>query len=81
MSVKVSDQDGGLNALVFRCAAAILDGHKTVTISATGKPPAGFPRGELLSVGTNGSKNYALCPIKVLAWVHKKAIKTISNAT
>lgn len=62
--------DGGLLSLVMRCTHAIMDGQRTVTISAVGKRPDGFPRGELLSVGTNGSRNYAVCPVKVLAWVH-----------
>lgn len=64
--------DGGLTALVMRCALAIIAGQRTVTISATGKRPEGFPRGELLSVGTNGAQNYAVCPVKALAWVHAR---------
>lgn len=62
--------------LVMSCAFAIIAGQKTVTVSATGKRPAGFPRGELLSVGTNGSMNYAIDPIKVLAWVNSRRLKT-----
>jgi uncharacterized protein YqfB (UPF0267 family) len=57
--------------LVMQSCYAIISGQKTMTISARGNRPAGFPRGELLSVGTDGSKNYAVCPIKVLAWIHK----------
>lgn len=64
--------DGGQTALVMQCAFAVLAGQKTITISTTSKVPAGFPRGELLSVGTNGAKNYAVCPIKALAWIHAK---------
>ncbi len=64
--------DGGLTALVMRCAAAVLAGHPTVTISATGSRPSTFPRGVLLSVGSDGSRNYAVCPIKVLTWVHAR---------
>ncbi len=64
------NDDGGMTALVMRCAFAVLAGKSTVTISTAKKPPANFPRGELLSVGTNGSHNYAVCPIKALAWVH-----------
>lgn len=64
--------DGGLTALVMRCAFAVIAGHGTVTISTTGKRPAGFPRGELLSVGSNGARNYAVCPVKALAWVHSR---------
>lgn len=64
--------DGGLAALVQLCAAAILAGQPTVTVSANGKPPKGFPRGELLSVGTNGARNHAIDPVKLLAWVHSR---------
>lgn len=56
-------------ALVAECAAVVLAGGRTVTISVTGKIPRGFPRGELLSVGTNGARNYAIDPIKLLAWI------------
>ncbi len=62
--------DGGLTVLVLDCAAAILAGRPTVTVSARGKQPKGFPRGELLSVGTNGARNCAIDPVKLLAWVH-----------
>jgi hypothetical protein len=62
--------DGGLTALVMQCAFAVLAGQPTVTISTTSKVPPGFPRGELLSVGTNGSHNYAVDPVKALAWIH-----------
>ena len=64
--------DGGLTALVMQSAFAVIAGQKTITISSTGKRPVGFPRGELLSVGTNGAQNYAVCPIKVMAWVHSR---------
>ncbi len=67
--------DGGLTGLVMRCAFAVLAGEPTVTISATGKRPRDFPRGELLSVGTDGSHNYACHPVKVLAWLHGKTSK------
>jgi hypothetical protein len=70
------DADGGLSALVMSCAYAVLAGQPTVTISATGKRPPGFPRGELLSVGTDGTHNYAAHPVKVLAWVHARTSKT-----
>ena len=74
--VQERNSDGGLTGLVMQCAFAVLAGQATVTISATGKRPAGFPRGELLSVGTDGSHNYATCPVKVLAWVHARTSKT-----
>lgn len=76
MSSEKAQSDGGLTALVMQCAFAVISGQKTVTVSTTGKRPIGFPRGELLSVGTNGSHNYAVCPIKALAWVHARTSKT-----
>jgi hypothetical protein len=36
-----------------------------------GKRPPGFPRSELLSVGADGSRNYACHPVKALAWLHR----------
>lgn len=73
-------QDGGrMTALVMRCAFAVMAGQKTVTVSTIGKRPAGFPRGELLSVGTNGAHNYAVCPIKVMAWIHARTFKGQKN--
>lgn len=74
---RVAHSDGGLTALVMQCAFAIIAGQRTVTVSATGERPAGFPRGELLSVGTNGAKNYAICPVKALAWVHERTSRTL----
>lgn len=76
MSQGKQQDDGGLAALVMRCALAVIAGQKTVTVSTTGNRPAGFPRGELLSVGSNGAHNYAVCPIKALAWVHARTSKT-----
>lgn len=67
----VKQDDGGLTDLVMRCAFSILAGQSTVTITATGTRPEGFPRGELLSVGSTGGRNFAVCPVKVLAWVHR----------
>ncbi len=81
MTEPATNSDGGLTALVMRCALAVLAGQPTVTISATGKRPAGFPRGELLSVGTNGAHNYACCPVKVLAWIHGRTSRAALSAT
>lgn len=58
--------------LVMQCALAIIAGQETVTISSQGARPAGFPRGELLSVGSNGMRNFAVNPVKVLAWIHQR---------
>ena len=76
MNYEVMKDDGGMVALVTRCALAVIAGQKTVTITTTGKRPVGFPRGELLSVGTNGAHNYAVCPIKAIAWIHSRTSKT-----
>lgn len=59
--------------LVAACAGAVLAGT-TITLSlpvGAARWPHGFPRGELLSVGSDGSKNAAFDPVKVLAWVQK----------
>lgn len=74
MSTAQKHEEEVLANLVMRCAFACASGQKTVTISTRGKHPPGFPRGELLSEGTNGEKNYAICPVKVLTWIHKKAM-------
>ena len=72
----MSEQEAKVLAdLAMTCALACVAGQPTVTISATGKRPAGFPRGELLSVGTNGARNYAAHPVKVLAWIHARTSK------
>lgn len=60
-----------LVSIAMMCMMAVIEGRPTVTISATGKKLTGFPRGELLSVGTNGTRNIAVDPVKVLAWIHK----------
>lgn len=75
-----ADDDGGMVALVMRCALAVAAGEPTVTISTNGKAPKEFPRGELLSVGTNGARNYAVDPIKVMAWIHKATCRRAAAA-
>lgn len=62
--------------IAITCALACVAGLPTVTISTRGTRPAGFPRGELLSVGTDGARNYACHPVKVLAWLHGRTSKT-----
>lgn len=44
----------------------------TLSVAPGQKCPAGFPRGRLASIGTNGSKNYAVDPLKVLAWLRER---------
>ena len=65
------EQKSKLTTLAFVCTRAVLEGLDTVMVSKDGpKRVPGVPRGELLSVGTDGSHNYAVCPVKVLAWIH-----------
>lgn len=59
--------------LAMTCAYACVAGAATVTLTVRGMRPQGFPRGELLSIGTDGSKNYAVDPVKVLAWMRSAA--------
>ena len=60
-----------LAELAMTCALACADGRPTVTLAVRGKRPPGFPRGELLSVGTDGTHNYAVHPVRVLKWLHE----------
>jgi hypothetical protein len=73
--VSNTEESSVLADLVTSCVHAVLAGQPTVTISANGKRPPGFPRGELLSVGANGMRNYAVHPVKVLTWMHDRAAK------
>lgn len=64
-----------LPELTMECAKALLAGqHITLSLPAGGKLPPRFPRGELLSVGTNGSRNVRHDPLKVLAWVQQSIL-------
>lgn len=81
MSTKADKDDGGLTALVMRCAFAILAGQPTVMCSSTGRRPAGFPRGELMSIGTNGAQNFAVNPVKAMAWVHARTLGDAQRLT
>jgi hypothetical protein len=56
------------------CIAAHLARQRSITISipAGQKRPAGFPRGELISQGTNGSRNYSVDPLKLLGWLRER---------
>lgn len=74
------EREKALADIVMSCAYAIIAGQPTVTISATGKHPVGFPRGKLLSVGTNGAHNYAVNPVMVLAWVHERRMTAAPTA-
>ena len=66
--------------LCFECAKAVIEGrHMTLTLPKGRRWPAGFPRGELLSVNLHGDKNASFNPVRVLAWVQDttKAMQTI----
>jgi hypothetical protein len=68
-------QDPKTQVLVFDCARAILEGQERVTVSwDRGARPPGFPTGELLSVGTNGSRNHSVSPVRVLDWIHGRIV-------
>ena len=65
-----------LTPLAGDCAVACLHGLRTITLVVPHPRPPGFPRGELLSVGTNGSRNYAVDPVKVLAWIREQMVQS-----
>lgn len=58
-------------------AAACLVRSMTITLThpAGEKPPKGFPRGELLSIGTDGCRNVAYDPLKILTWVQRETVR------
>lgn len=61
--------------LAAQCCAAILTGqHITLSLPKGARWPAKFPRGDLLSVGTNGSRNVSHDPLRVLAWVQRATL-------
>lgn len=63
--------------LCFECARAVVEGrYMTLSLPEGGKWPAGFPRGELLSVNMHGTKNASFNPVRVLAWV-QSATKSV----
>ena len=71
----MSLQQTSRELLVFDCARAILEGRERITVSWAPKArPPGFPLGELLSVGTNGSRNYSINPVRVLEWIHGRIV-------
>lgn len=59
-----------VDELCFACARAVVEGQNiTLSLPKGSRWPSGFPRGELLSVGTSGHKNCSFNPVRVLAWV------------
>jgi len=58
--------------LVFDSAKALMAGQNiTLALPKGARWPHRFPRGELLSVGTNGARNVSFDPLRVLAWVQQ----------
>lgn len=61
-----------VSELCLESAKAVLHGQQlTLTLPAGQRRPAGFPRGELLSVNQAGDRNVSFDPVKVLAWLQK----------
>lgn len=67
--------------LAVMCIEACALGLNRVTIAVTGVRPKGFPRGELLSVGTNGQKNYSVDPVKVIGWMRDEIQRESAKAS
>lgn len=68
------------NKLAAMCINACALGLDRITITVTGARPKGFPRGELLSVSTNGHKNYSVDPVKVIGWMRDEARRENAKA-
>lgn len=61
--------------LASQCCAAILTGQSiTLSLPKGSRWPHKFPRGELLSIGTNGSRNVRHDPVKVLGWMQQATL-------
>lgn len=57
-----------LQTLCFSCTQALMAGQNiTLSLPKGYKWPHKFPRGELLSVGTDGARNVSFDPLRVLA--------------
>ena len=69
------DQSDAMMKLAWACVWACMTGNKTITITLKAKRSREFPRGELLSVGEDGSHNYAMDPVRILAWIRDKNAK------
>ena len=71
----MSDQSDAMMKLAWACVWACMTGNKTITITLKAKRSREFPRGELLSVGEDGSHNYAMNPVRVLGWIRDQNAK------
>ena len=66
--------------LCLACTQALMAGQNiTLSLQKGYSWPPRFPRGKLLSVGTNGARNVSIDPLRVLAWVQQstKAMQAI----
>lgn len=66
--------------LCAACTQALMAGQNiTLSLPKGERWPHRFPRGELLSVGTNGARNVSFDPLRVLGWVQQatKAMQAI----
>lgn len=64
-----------VSSISFFAVDCLLAGCTVSLTLSRGEKPKGFPRGELLSVASDGSRNYAFDPLKVLAWVGREVNK------
>lgn len=64
-----------VRSISFFAVDCLLAGCAVSLTLSRSERPKGFPRGELLSVGSDGSRNYAFDPLKVLAWVGREVNK------
>ena len=71
----MTDPSDAMMQLASACVWACMTGNKTITITLKAKRSREFPRGELLSVGEDGSHNYAMDPVRVLAWIRDQNVK------
>lgn len=71
----MSDQSDAMTKLAMACVWACMTGSKTITVTLKARRRREFPRGELLSVGDDGSHNYAMDPVRVLAWIRDQNVK------
>lgn len=69
-----------IEELCFNCARAVIAGTGiTLSLPKGARWPDKFPRGELLSVNLEGTRNVSFNPVRVLAWVQQstKAMQTV----
>jgi len=71
----VTDPSDAMMKLAWACVLACMTGNKTITITLKSRRNREFPRGELLSVGSDGSHNYAMDPVRVLALIRDQNVK------